>query len=324
MKYRILGKTGFKVSEIGFGGWAIGGGWGKQEDKDSIEALNVSIDKGVNFIDTAQAYGDGESEQLISEVLKQRKERIYVLTKIAPLQRIFPSSPYHKIDDSFPENYLKENVDERLRMLGVDSLDILLIHTWTRAWNKDPKPLMVLDKLRKEGKIKFIGISNPEQDQNSLIELMREGLIDVIEPVFNIFEQDPVAELLPAAQECNVGVVARVPFDEGSLTGKFTKNTTFEEGDFRNSYFKGDNLIWTIERVEKIKEEIKDSGFTLPQVALKFILNQQAIHTVIPGMRSATHAELNTAVSDLPPLPKELVEKLKNHFWINNLGRYWW
>jgi len=325
MKYRTLGKTGFKVSEIGFGAWAIGGdSWGKQNEENSIEALNIAIDNGLNFIDTAHIYGNGKSEQIIGKVLKERKERIYVSTKIPLLPGIWPPSPYDKAEDRFPEKYMKENADERRRMLDVDRLDILLLHSWTRAWNKNPKPLLFLDKLRKKGKIKFIGISTPEQDQNCVIELMKNGLIDVVELIFNVFEQEPVTELLPAAKEYNVGVIGRVPFDEGSLTGKYTKDTTFDEGDIRNNYFKGDKLIRTLERVEKIKKEIKDTGFTMAQAAIKFILNQKAVNTVIPGIRNSWQAKENTAISDLPPLPKEMIEKLQKHYWMNNLGRYWW
>lgn len=323
MKYRTLGKTGFKVSEIGFGASPTGViNWGRQSDEDSIAALNTAMDKGLNFIDTAKRYG--ESEKLIAKVLKKRKERIYVSTKTPTIIGHGPVSPYAKVDDSFPEKYLKEDVDERLKKLEVDSLDILLLHTWTRAWNKNPKPLIILDKLRKKGKIKFIGISTPEQDQNSVIELMKEGLIDVVELIFNIFEQEPIAELLSAAKEYNIGIICRLPLDEGSLTGKFTKNTIFEEGDHRKYYFRGDKLIWTLERIEKIKEEIKDIGLTMAQVAIKFILSQPAISTVIPGIRNTWQAIENTAISDLPPLPKELIKKLQKHYWLNNLGRYFY
>lgn len=325
MKYRLLGKTGFKVSEIGFGAGSIGGSaYGKQSEMDSFEALNISIDNGLNFIDTAQVYGNGKSEQIIGKVLKERKERIYVSTKIPPIPGTWPPSPYDKSEDRFPEKYIKENVNDRCKMLGVDCLDILLLHTWTRAWNKNPKPLILLDKLRKEGKIKFIGISTAEQDQNGAIELMENGLIDVAEVIFNIFEQEPVAELLPAAKKFNVGILGRVPLDEGSLTGKYTKETTFGEGELRNTYFRGEKLTLTLERVEKIKEEIKDTNLSIIQVAIKFILAQQAISTVIPGIRNARQAKENTAISDLPPLSKELIEKLQKHYWLHNLGRYTW
>jgi aryl-alcohol dehydrogenase-like predicted oxidoreductase len=329
MKFRILGKTGFKVSEIGFGAWAIGGNtpghphWGNQSDKDSIDALHIAIDNGINFIETARGYGFGKSEQLIGQVLKERKERIYVATKTPPNEGKWPPSPYDKAEDRFPEKYLREDVEDRLNKLGVDCLDILMIHTWTRAWNKDPKPLIFLDKLRKEGKIRFIGVSTPEQDQNSLIDLMKNGFVDVISLIFNIFEQEPAAEMLSVAKEYNVGVIDRVVFDEGSLTGKYTEDTKFEEGDVRNNYFKGDKLKWTMKKIEKIKEDVKDSGLTMAQIAVKFALNQAAINTVIPGIRNTWQAKENAGMSDLPPLSKELVEKLQKRYWVNNLGRYY-
>jgi aryl-alcohol dehydrogenase-like predicted oxidoreductase len=173
MQYRTLGRTGLKVSEIGFGAWAIGGGWGSQSEHDSLAALNRALDLGVNFIDTAAGYGDGRSERLIGQVLKSRPEQVWVATKTPPLPGHWPPSPYNRAEERYPEQYLRENVEERLRNLGTDRLDILQLHTWTRAWNKNPTPLEVLKKLQAEGKIRFIGISTPEHDQNSLIDLMR-------------------------------------------------------------------------------------------------------------------------------------------------------
>ena len=323
MKYRKFGRAVFKVSEIGFGGWQIGGSnWGSQSDKDSIEALNVAIDRGVNFIDTAKLYGNGKSEQIIGKILKERKETIYVSTKTPPLPGPWPTSPYNRVEDRYPDNYILDDIEERKRMLGVSSLDILLLHTWNRAWNKKPAPLVLLNKLKKEGKIKYIGVSTVEYDQNGVIELIKEGLIDVVELVFNIFEQEPAAELLPIAEEFDIGVISRAPLDEGSLTGKYNKDTTFEKGDFRNNFFRGDWLNLTLERVEKLKEEIKDTGLTLAQVAIKFVLAQSSIDTVIPGMRNAWEAREDTSISDLPPLSEEFISKLRNHYWHSSLGRH--
>jgi aryl-alcohol dehydrogenase-like predicted oxidoreductase len=311
------------VSEIGFGASTVGGsGWGKQDENDSIEALHTAIDNGLNFIDTAQIYGKGKGEEIISRIIKERKEKIYVCTKTPPLAGSWPPSHYDNPEKRFPEDYLKENVDERCKALGVESLDVLLLHTWTRAWNKDPKPLMVLDELRKKGKIKWIGVSTPEHDQNGVIDLMKNGLIDVVELIFNIFEQEPAAELLPAAKEYNIGVVGRVPLDEGSLTGKYTIDTTFQEGDFRKTFFKGDRLAITLEKIDKIKEEIKDEEITLIQAAIKFILAREEISTVIPGMRNSLQAKENTSISDLPPLSEKLISRLKQHYWLCNLARY--
>ncbi|MBZ0296694.1 MAG: aldo/keto reductase [Anaerolineae bacterium] len=318
MQYRKLGRTGFDVSEIGFGAWAIGGSWGPQDDQDSVKALHRALDLGVNFIDTAAGYGDGKSERIIGEVLKARADTspIYVATKTPPLPGKWPPSPYCDVDERYPESYLRESVEERLRNLQTDSIDVLQLHTWTRAWNQNPKPFDVLKTLQAEGKIRAIGLSTPEHDQNSVIELMRRGYLDVVQVIYNIFEQEPAAELLPVAQEYNVGIIVRVAFDEGVLTGKYTADSTFPEGDFRNNYFAGDRLARAVERVEKLKSEFADTGLSMPQLALKFALSHPAVSTVIPGIRNVYQAEANTAVSDLPALTSETLEKLQEHNWL--------
>ena len=319
MKYRALGKTGIQVSEIGFGGWAIGGGWGAQDDKESTEALHTAIDNGINFIDTAEGYGNGKSEKIIAEILKTRKEEITVATKIPPVEGIWPPSPYCKIEERYPESYIRKNIEERLKFLNTDCIDLLQLHTWTRAWNSNPTALEVLKDLKKEGKIKAIGISTPEQDQNCVIDLMRQGYLDVIQVIYNIFEQEPAAEILPVAKENNVGVIVRVAFDEGVLTGKYKTDSTFGEGDFRNSYFEGDRLERAVKRVDKIKEEIKDTDLTMPQLALKFPLSNDAVSTVIPGMRNKKQALANSAVSDLDNLSYDLVKRLHKHQWLRGV-----
>lgn len=315
MKKRSLGKTGFEISEVGFGAWAIGGGWGRQEESDSVKALHAALDRGVNFIDTAAGYGDGRSEKIIGKVLRERSERIYVATKTPPLPGPWPPSPYCKAEERYPERYLRESVEERLRNLGVEALDVLQLHTWTRAWNRAPYPLEVLARLKEEGKLLSYGISTPEDDQNSVVELMKQGLIDTVQVIYNIFEQEPAAELLPVAEERKVGIIVRVAFDEGSLTGKFTRETTFAEGDFRNNYFAGDRLERTVERVEGIRSDLLDSGLTMAQAALLFVLAHPGVSTVIPGIRTVEQARLNTEVSELPPLSAELLGKLRSHAW---------
>jgi len=315
MNYRYLGRTGYKVSEIGFGAWAIGGGWGQQTDADSLAALNTAMDRGVNLIDTAAGYGSGRSERLIAEALNGRSGGVYVATKTPPASGPWPPSPYCRADVRYSEKYLRENVEERLRNLKTDCIDLLQLHSWTRAWNRDPTPLAILRKLQQEGKIRAIGVSTPEHDQNCVIDLMRQGWVDAVQVIYNIFEQEPAAELLPVAQACNVGVIVRVAFDEGSLTGKWTKDTKFEEGDFRNKFFAGDRLERSVARAEKVRETIAESGYTMVQAALKFVLAHPAVSTVIPGMRNAAQAESNCAVSDLAPMLDKLVEQLHPHQW---------
>jgi aryl-alcohol dehydrogenase-like predicted oxidoreductase len=316
MKYRKLGRSAMDVSEIGFGAWAIGGSWGPQNEQDSVAALHKALDLGVNFIDTAAGYGDGKSERIIAEVLKSRKEKVVVATKTPPLPGNWPPSPYDNMDERYPEKYLRENVEERLRNLQTDCLDVLQLHTWTRAWNRNPRPFEILRKLQAEGKIRAIGVSTPEQDQNSVIDLMRGGWIDTVQVIYNIFEQEPAAELLPVAQETNVGIIVRVVFDEGSLTGKFTPETKFAPDDFRNNYFAGDRLERAVKRADKVKADIDGSGFTLAQTAIKFALMHPAVSTVIPGIRNVAQAEANVAVSDLAPLSDELMVKLRPHNWM--------
>jgi len=317
MKYRTFGRLGWQVSEIGFGAWAIGGGWGAQKDEDSLAALHRALDLGVNFIDTALGYGNGRSEQLIGQVLKQRKgERVYVATKIPPAPGPWPPSPYDRVEDRYPEAYLRRQLEQCLRNLDVECIDVLQLHTWTRAWNRNPVALEILRQFQKEGKILGIGISTPEHDQNALIDLMRGGWLDSAQVIYNIFEQEPQAEFFPAALENRVGVIVRVAFDEGALTGKWTTDTTFEPGDFRNNYFAGDRLARTLKRVGQVKEVVGDAEPDLATAALKFALKPAAVSTVIPGMRNTRQAELNCGVSDQPAMSDELERKLRPFNWL--------
>ena len=316
MIYRPFGKTGIHVSVVGFGGWALGSHWGMQPEPDSIEALNKAIDLGINFIDTAIAYGDGKSEQVIGKVIQNRSEEIFVASKIPPKPGPWPPSPYCVAEERFPEKYIRESVDFTLKNLKREYIDVMQIHTWTRAWIRNPFPLQVLRELQKEGKIRFIGVSTPEHDQNALIDLMKNGWVDAVQVIYNIFEQEPAAEFLPVAQENGIGVIVRMPFDEGVLTGKYTKDHQFPEDDFRTRYFAGDRLERAVERTEKIRKDILDSGYTLPQVAIKFSYNHPAVSTVIAGIRNGEQAHMNAEVAELPDLDPKLVQKLRKHAWL--------
>jgi aryl-alcohol dehydrogenase-like predicted oxidoreductase len=317
MKWRDFGRTGKRVSEIGFGGWAIGGSWGPQAQEDSVAALNRALDLGVTFIDTAAGYGNGRSEQVIAQVLTARQSdtEVFVATKTPPAPGDWPPSPYCQAEQRYSEAYLRANVEERLRLLDTDRIDLLQLHTWTRAWNKNPTPFAVLRQIQLEGKLGLIGVSTPEHDQNSVIDLVRGGWVDAVQVIYNLFDQEPAAELLDVALERGVAVIVRVPFDEGALTGKFSPNTTFAEDDFRRGYFAGDRLPRTIARVGAVQQDLLDSGFTLAEAALKFILAHPAVSTVIPGMRSAAQAAQNCAVSDRPDLPPALLTRLHRHNW---------
>jgi len=321
MQYRAFGRLGWQVSSIGFGAWAIGGGWGAQAEEDSVKALHTALDLGLNFIDTAQVYGDGKSEKVIAQVLGERRksvpnEKVYVATKIPPTaEGEWPPTPYDAVEARYPEKYLAERIERSLRDLKTERLDLVQLHTWTRAWNANPVALDILRKYQRQGKIGGIGISTPEQDQNSLIELMRNGWLDAVQVIYNIFDQEPQAEFFPAALENKVGVIVRVALDESALGGKLTAQTIFAEGDFRNNYFAGDRLARTVERVEKVRGVIGTAEGDLPTVALKFALKPKAVSTVIPGIRNPDQARRNCAVSDAAALSDELEVKLRPHNW---------
>jgi aryl-alcohol dehydrogenase-like predicted oxidoreductase len=239
-----------------------------------------------------------------------------VATKTPPAPGPWPPTPYCRDEERYAESHLRANVEERLRNLGTERIDLLQLHTWTRAWNRNPRPFEILRKLQAEGKIRFIGLSTPEHDQNSVIDLMRAGWLDAVQVIYNVFDQEPAADLLPVARETNVGVIVRVVFDEGVLAGRYTKDTTFGEGDFRRSYFAGDRLERAVARTEKVRKEVEGSGLTLPQAAIQFALAHPAVSTVIPGIRSVAQADANCGVSDLAPMPEKLVVRLRGHAWL--------
>jgi aryl-alcohol dehydrogenase-like predicted oxidoreductase len=320
MQHRPFGKHGFNCSEIGFGAWAIGGSWGAQSDADSLAALHRALDLGCNFIDTAAGYGDGRSEKVIARALAERtqagkKEKIFVATKTPPADGEWPPSPYDSAEDRYSEGYLRENIATRCANLGVRKLDLLQLHTWTRAWNRNPTPFKILRQLQREGLLGLIGISTPEQDQNAVIDLMRGGWVDAVQVIYNLFEQEAAAELLDVARECGVGIIVRVVFDEGALTGKFTRDTKFAADDFRAKYFEGDRLARVVAHADEVKKDLAGASYTLPQAAIKWVLAHPAVSTVIPGMRNAAQAEANCAVSDLPAMSESLVRKLQRHNW---------
>jgi len=320
MKLRPFGHHPFNCSEIGFGAWAIGGSWGAQAETDSLAALHRALDLGVNFIDTAAGYGDGRSERLISQVLRERRqagkrETVFVATKTPPDTGPWPPSPYCLADERYSEKYLRANLATRLANLGTAKIDLLQLHTWTRAWNRNPTPFKILRQLQREGLVGLIGVSTPEQDQNSVIDLMRGGWVDAVQVIYNLFEQEPAAELLDVAKACGVGVIVRVAFDEGVLTGKFTPDTKFAADDFRAKYFEGDRLARAVARAEEIRKDLAATDYTLAQAALKFVLAHPAVSTVIPGIRSPAQAEANCGVSALPDFPADLLRRLRRHNW---------
>jgi aryl-alcohol dehydrogenase-like predicted oxidoreductase len=273
MKYRTFGRLGWKVSQIGFGAWQIGAlEWPTQQDDDSLAALHKALDLDCNFIDTARVYGNGRSERLIARVLRERKsEDVFVATKIPPrLPGDWPPSPYDTVDDRYPETHVRHKLEESLRELQTDCIDLVQIHTWSLGWNDDPRPLFVLKQLQLEGKLRGIGVSTPEHDQNSAGPLIHSGLVDSIQVIYNVFDQEAQAAIFPAAVKNNVAVIVRVPLDESGLGGKLTPATAFAKGDIRRKYFEGDRLDRTVRRIDKINQTIDHEEPNVAKAALKF------------------------------------------------------
>ncbi|GAB4120017.1 MAG: aldo/keto reductase [Acidobacteriota bacterium] len=317
MRYRKLGRTNWKVSEIGFGAWGIGGAmWQGSDDSESIRALHAAIDAGLNFIDTALAYGDGHSERLCGRVLKERKERLYLATKVPPMNLIWPARG--TLDEVFPTHHIIGCVERSLRNLAVERIDLVQLHVWDPSWLARDDWYETLCRLRDQGKLSFFGISINDHQPDSALEVVRSGRIDTVQVIYNIFDQSPEDHLFAACQQMDVGVIARVPFDEGSLTGKITPDTVFPEGDWRNEYFKGDRKREVWERVSRLMPLLGTEVSTLPELALRFCLHHPAVSTVIPGMRTVRHALDNIRVSDLPPLSPSLIERLREHRWVRN------
>jgi aryl-alcohol dehydrogenase-like predicted oxidoreductase len=315
MKYRTLGRTGIEVSEIGYGAWGIGGiQWTGGDDNEAINALNLAIDEGLNFIDTALAYGEGHSERLVGEVARSRKEQIYIATKIPPKNGQWPAREV-PLRDVFTYDYVIECTEQSLRNLGVDTIDIQQLHVWHDNWAGESEWVEALMKLREQGKVRFFGISiNDYQPSNALMAL-RQGHIDTVQVIYNIFEQAPQNRLFPLCQELNVGVIARVPFDEGGLTGAIKPDTVFPETDFRTWFFRGDRKQKVFNRVERLKLLLGAEAENLAELALRFTLSHDAVSTVIPGMRRAKHVTSNISYSDGRKLTSGMLWRLKQFEW---------
>jgi aryl-alcohol dehydrogenase-like predicted oxidoreductase len=319
MNYRTLGKTGLQVSEIGYGAWGIGKGmWVGAADNESINALNKAIDLGLNFIDTALVYGDGHSENLVGQVVRGRSERIYVASKIPPKNYQWPAQRGVPVQEAFPADHVIASTEESLRNLGLETIDVQQFHVWSDEWADQGDWLGAIQKLKKDGKIRFFGVSINDCQPENAIRLIETGAVDTVQVIHNIFEQAPEDRLYPACEKHQVGVIVRVPFDEGSLTGKITPDTKFDASDFRSRYFGGDRKQQVYDRVQKIVSDLGISLDQMPETALRYILSQPAVSTVIPGMRSVRNVERNCQASDGLGLAKEQVERLKAHRWEHN------
>jgi aryl-alcohol dehydrogenase-like predicted oxidoreductase len=315
MKYRRFGRTGWNVSEIGYGMWGMAG-WSGSQDEESLASLSRAVELGCNFFDTAWAYGSGHSEKLLGKVLRAHPDKkLYAATKIPPQNRKWPSRREFKLDDCFPPNYIFEFVDTSLGNIGVETLDLIQFHTWEDAWLDDERLPRAIEKLRASGKVRAVGISINRWEPWNGVRAARSGLIDAVQVIYNIFDQNPEDELFPACREKDVAVIARVPFDEGTLTGSITLDSKWPADDWRSTYFVPENLKASVEHADALKPLLKD-GMTLPEMALRFILNNPDVDTIIPGMRKLRNVDGNVAADDKGPLPAALQAELKKHRWI--------
>jgi aryl-alcohol dehydrogenase-like predicted oxidoreductase len=312
------------VSEIGYGMWGMGN-WSNSDDAESLASLQAAVDLGCNFFDTAYAYGQGRSENLLGQIVRANKnKRLYTATKIPPKNQQWPARSEFTLDDCYPPDHIEEYVHKSLQNAGLKSFDLIQFHTWEDAWVDDDRWVKKIEELRRKGLIQTVGISINRWEPWNGVRAVRSGLIDSVQVIYNIFDQNPEDELFPACREMNVAVIARVPFDEGTLTGTLTKESKWPEGDWRNTYFVPENLIPSVEHAEALKALLKDWNdshgdkppLTMPELALRFILSNAEVSTVIPGMRKDSHVHSNLAASAAGPLPVELIVELRKHRWV--------
>jgi aryl-alcohol dehydrogenase-like predicted oxidoreductase len=318
MRYRFLGKTGFKISEIGFGAWAIGGSsWGAQDDYDSRQALHQSLDMGCNFIDTAAVYGDGHSEQLIGSVIRERHEHPVIATKIPPKNWNWDNPSGTPLTDVFPSDWIISKTEESLKNLGVDCVEIQQLHTWNKEWNSQADGLLsTMDRLKREGKIRAFGISLRDKGADEANDLIRFRQVDCLQIFFNLLYQEPIQKLFPLAKQYGTGIVARVPMAFGALTGRFNAKTTFPQDDHRSRLYVGDDLKITLVKVEKLKF-LASRHMPLAEAAIKWTLAYPEVSTSIPGLRNLRQAQVNCAAGDGPSIPADLVKKAEKIYHVN-------
>ena len=320
MHYRKLGTTEAEISEIGFGAWGIGAGeqWQGGRDDESTRALKRAFELGVNFVDTALAYGEGHSEQLVGQAVRDSFHKIFVATKIPPKNRIWPASPTTPISEVFPYDYIVRCTEQSLRNLGVEQIYLQQFHVWTDAWTRTEDWRRAIEDLRQSGKVRYFGISISEHDPDSALEAIRTGAVTAVQVIYNIFDQSAEKNLFPLCQQMKIGVLARVPLDEGGLTGTITEDTRFAPGDFRESYFRGDRKRQVVEHVEALRRDLAGVPGTLAQIALRFCLSHRAVTTVIPGMRRVETVESSGRAAAAGMLDDRTLAILKRHAWDRN------
>jgi aryl-alcohol dehydrogenase-like predicted oxidoreductase len=317
MKYRKLGRTNWEISEIGYGMWGMAG-WTGSDDAESNISLQMAVDNGCNFFDTAWGYGKGRSERLLGELVRANKERkLYTATKMPPKNFKWPSRREYSLNDCFPPDHIQEYVEKSLTNSGLASFDLMQFHTWEDSWLEDERGIMKMIDLKRQGLFHAIGISMNRWEPWNGVKAVKSGLIDTVQVIYNIFDQNPKDELFPACREMNVGIIARVPFDEGSLTGTLTKESKWPFGDWRNSYFVKENLDSSVDHADALKPLIP-AGMKMSEMALRFILGEPSVSTIIPGMRKPNHTKMNMKASDEGPLDPALMKELEKHRWDRN------
>ncbi|HEY2905925.1 MAG TPA: aldo/keto reductase [Vicinamibacterales bacterium] len=317
MRYRRFGRTGWQVSEIGYGMWGMGG-WTGSNDEESLKAIERALALGCNFFDTAWVYGEGRSEKLLGEALRRRAAEdaaaVFTATKIPPKNWKWPAKPEYPLQETYPADHIREYTEKSLDNLGLSSIDLQQFHVWSDSWAEDDGWKRAVEDLKREKLVRAFGISVNRREPANVLRALDSGLVDSVQVVYNIFDQAPEDELFPYCRQHDIAVIARVPFDEGSLTGTLTTESRWPDGDWRNTYFNATNLPPTLERVARLRSLVPE-GMDLPETALRFILDDPAVSTTIPGMRKPHHVEHNLAASDGEPLPPRLVEALRTHRW---------
>ena len=325
MNYRRFGRTGWKVSEIGYGMWGLAG-WTGSDDAETLASLHRAVELGCNFFDTAWAYGEGKSEQILGNLLREHKndatvggpdKHLYVATKIPPKNRRWPSLRTFTLDDCYPPEYIEEYIERSLKNLGTDTIDLMQFHTWEDRWLNDDRLPRAIEKMKKSGKVRAVGCSVNRWEPCNGIRAVLEGHAESAQAIYNIFDQNPEDALFPICRMKDAAVIARVPLDEGTLTGTLTVDSKWPAGDWRNTYFVPENLKASVAHAEALRPLIPPGG-TLPEMALRFILNNSDVSTMIPGMRKIKNVDANFGASKAGPLPMELHKKLRVHRWDRN------
>jgi aryl-alcohol dehydrogenase-like predicted oxidoreductase len=317
MRHRKL--ASLSVSELGFGAWGIGGtGWLGADDDEALRALARAIELGVDFIDTALGYGDGHSEELVGQAVRASSEEIAVATKVPPKNRSWPAPSGVSPDDAFPAAWVVECTEQSLRNLGLETIDVQQFHVWSDEWVGRGDWFEGIEQLKRDGKIRLFGVSINDHQPSNALKLVESGVVDTLQVIYNVFDQSPEDELFPAAEAAGVGIIVRVPFDEGALAGAVRPDTTFPEGDFRTRYFRDDRKADVWSRVQAIAADAGVEPDELANVALRFCLSHQAVSTVIPGMRTVRNVERNVAAAAAGPLDRNVLARLRPHRWVRN------